>query len=84
MKNIGGSRYSAGEGSLIVRKSDNFVMGKTIDLGSEDSIDNYEEKLFTKEELDAFEEEFYPWSKRSKGIKSEKKDSTQEEVVSED
>jgi hypothetical protein len=48
--------YSAEEGKLIVRKSDDFIMGDAIDLGSADSIENYEERDFTQEEIDAFYE----------------------------
>lgn len=50
------SIYSAEKGMLIVRKVDQFIMGPDIDLGSADSIDNYEEKAFTKEEIKAFYE----------------------------
>lgn len=46
--------YTAEEGKLIVRKADDFIMGDSIDLGSADSIDNYEERDFTQEEIDAF------------------------------
>lgn len=51
-----GNKYFAEEGKFIVRKSDGFVMGENIDLGSEDSIKNYEEKEYTEEEYDAFYE----------------------------
>ena len=51
-----GNIYSAEEGKLIVRKADDFIMGPDIDLGTEDSIDNYTEKDFTEEEIDAFYE----------------------------
>lgn len=50
------SIYKADEGKLIVRKSDQFIMGDAIDLGSADSIDNYEEKAFTEDEIKAFYE----------------------------
>ena len=46
--------YMANEGCLIVRKEDGFLMGDCIDLGSADSIDNYEDKEYSKEELDAY------------------------------
>ena len=49
-----GNLYKAGEGKLIVRKADDFIMGDIIDLGSEDNIDNYEEREFSKEEIKAF------------------------------
>ena len=48
--------YSSGKGKLIVRKSDGFIMGDTSDLGSDDSIDNYEERKFTQKEINAFYE----------------------------
>ena len=46
--------FMAGEGKLIVRKADNFIMGDCIDLGSADSIDNYEEREFTEQEINDF------------------------------
>lgn len=47
--------YKCDEGYLFVRKSDGFVMGDGVDLGETDSIDNYEEREFTAEEIAAFE-----------------------------
>lgn len=58
--------YTADEGKLIVRKSDDFIMGDAIDLGSADSIENYEERAFSEEEIATF------WE--SLGIKREKKE----------
>ena len=52
-----GNIYTAEEGKLIVRKSDDFIMGPDIDLGSADSIDNYEERDFTEEEIKEFYEQ---------------------------
>ena len=49
-----GNIYTADEGKLIVRKADDFIMGPDIDLGSADDINNYEEREFTQEEIDAF------------------------------
>ena len=49
-----GNIYTADEGKLIVRKADDFIMGDSIDLGSADNIENYEEREFTQEEIDAF------------------------------
>lgn len=48
------NKFYAEDGKLIVRKSDDFIMGDGIDLGSEDSIDNYEERVFSEEEANAF------------------------------
>lgn len=48
------SIYKADKGCFIIRKSDNFIMGDAIDLGSADSIDNYEERDFSQEEIEAF------------------------------
>lgn len=59
--------YTADDGKLIVRKADDFIMGDAIDLGSADSIDNYEERDFSKEEIDAF------W--QSLGVEINKKNS---------
>jgi hypothetical protein len=60
------SIYTAEDGKLIVRKADGFIMGPDIDLGSADDIENYEEKEFSEEEIDAFYE--------SIGIKRHKKE----------
>ena len=49
-----GNIYRADAGKLIVRKSDGFVMGDAIDLGVADSIDNYEEREFSEEEIAVF------------------------------
>lgn len=53
-----GNIYTAEEGKLIVRIADNYIMGPDIDLGTADSIDNYEEREFSKEEIDAFYEKY--------------------------
>ena len=49
-----GSRYVAEEGNFIVRKADGFIMGENIDLGSADSIGNYEEQPYTEESYKEF------------------------------
>lgn len=54
MKTIDNRHYTADNGCLIVRKKDDFIMGARIDLGSADSIDNYEERKFTEEEIEDF------------------------------
>ena len=51
-----GNRYFAEEGKFIVRKEDGFIMGESIDLGTEDFIKNYEENAYTEEEYNAFYE----------------------------
>ena len=48
------SLYEADNGKMFVRKSDGLIMGDGIDLGVDDSIDNYEEREFTEEERAAF------------------------------
>ena len=50
----GTSLYEADDGKMLVRKSDGQIMGDGIDLGVDDSIDNYEEREFTEEERAAF------------------------------
>jgi hypothetical protein len=52
------SIYKAEEGCFIVRKADGFIMGESIDLGSADSIDNYEDKEYTEEEYNEFNEKY--------------------------
>jgi hypothetical protein len=59
------SIYKAEEGCFIVRKSDNFIMGEDIDLGSADNIDNYKDEPYTEESY----KEFY----ESIGIEAPKK-----------
>lgn len=49
-----GNLYRADEGLVLVRRSDGFVMGDALDLGVADSIDNYEERSLTEEELSAY------------------------------
>lgn len=46
--------YKAEKGCFIVRKVDGFIMGESIDLGSADSIDNYEDKAYTEESYREF------------------------------
>ena len=48
--------YTAEASNFIIRKADGFIMGEEIDLGSADSIENYEEKPYTEEEYKAFYE----------------------------
>lgn len=50
--------YYAEAGNFIVRKSDNFIMGENIDLGSSDSIENYEEQPYTEESYREFYDSF--------------------------
>jgi len=49
MKHADNTLYLADEGKTFVRKDDAFVMGTGIDLGINDSIDNYEEVELTEE-----------------------------------
>lgn len=48
------NHYVAKDGNFIVRKKDNFIMGKDIYLGENDSIDNYTEKPYTEESYAEF------------------------------
>jgi hypothetical protein len=50
----GTSLYEADDGKMFVRISDGSIMGDGLDLGVEDTIDNYEERTFTEEERAAF------------------------------
>ncbi len=56
MKQIDERHYKANKYCFIVRKSDNFIMGEDIDLGSADSIDNYEDQPYTEESYNQFYE----------------------------
>lgn len=49
MKQHNDHYFTADDGKTIVRKEDQFVMGTGIDLGDNDSIDNYEEVELTEE-----------------------------------
>lgn len=53
------SIYKAEEGCFIVRKSDNFIMGEDIDLGSADSIENYKDEPYTEESYKEFYESIF-------------------------
>ena len=44
MKTENNRQYIADEGKVLVRKNDGFIMGTGLDLGINDSIDNYEEQ----------------------------------------
>ena len=48
------SIYKADKGCFIVRKSDDFIMGEDIDLGSSDNIENYKDVPYTKESREEF------------------------------
>lgn len=52
-----GNIYTADKGCFIIRKADGFIMGEDIDLGSSDSIDNYEDRKYTEEEYEQFYKE---------------------------
>lgn len=54
MKQLNDNIYKADEGCFIIRKSDNFIMGESIDLGSSDSIDNYADAPYTEESYKEF------------------------------
>lgn len=43
--------YNTDEMKMFIRKSDNYIMGDCIILNEDDSIDNYEEKQFSEDEL---------------------------------
>jgi hypothetical protein len=67
------SVYIADDGCMFVRKSDDFVMGDRLDLGVGDSMDNYDERHFSKGERDAF--------LRSLGILNDDCDAVNEEKI---
>lgn len=48
------TRYKADKGCFIVRKSDQVIMGEVIDLGSDDSVENYEDQPYTDESYREF------------------------------
>ena len=43
MKKVTDRLYLCDEGKVFIHKADGFIMGDGIDLGDNDSIDNYEE-----------------------------------------
>lgn len=51
MKQITDTLFYADEGKTFIRKEDGFDMGNGIDLGVDDTIENYEEVDVPKEEL---------------------------------
>lgn len=54
MNTIDNQHYQADKGCFIVRKSDQVIMGEAVDLGSEDSIENYEDQPYTEESYREF------------------------------
>jgi|GEM_PF-6525000 len=54
MNTIDNQHYQADKGCFIVRKSDQVIMGEAVDLGSEDSIENYEDQPYTDESYREF------------------------------
>lgn len=50
MKQITDTLFYVDEGKTFIRKEDGFDMGNGIDLGVDDTIDNYEEVDAPKEE----------------------------------
>ena len=65
------SIYKADEGCFIVRKEDNFIMGEEIDLGSADSIENYEDQPYTEESYKEFYNNLGIEINERKGIRHE-------------
>ncbi len=76
MKQIDERIYKANTNCFIVRKSDNFIMGEEIDLGTADSIDNYEDQPYTEESYNQFYE--------SLGIEPPKHEEENEETSQEE
>lgn len=54
MNTTDNQHYQADKGCFIVRKSDQVIMGEAIDLGSADSIENYEDQPYTEESYREF------------------------------
>lgn len=50
--------YKADKGKWFVRKADSFVMGKSLDMGIYDSIENYDEVAYTEEEYNEFQNRY--------------------------
>ena len=48
------NKYTADKGKWFVRKPESFVMGEILDMGIYDSIENYDEVTYTKEEYKEF------------------------------
>lgn len=50
--------YKADKGKWFVRKADSFVMGRSLDMGIYDSIENYDEVAYTEEEYEEFQNRY--------------------------
>lgn len=62
MKRIDNSNfYKADEGNFIVEVSTGRIMGEAIDLGINDSIDNYKEEPYTPESYKTYYESIGMW-----------------------
>ena len=71
MIKIDDNRYTASDGCFIVRKTDGFIMGESIDLGTADSIDNYEDQPYTEESYKEFYNNLGIEINERKGIRHE-------------
>ena len=60
MKTIVSTVYVADDGKLFVRKADGKIFGRRLVLGKDSTIDMFEEKAFTAEELAELDRKYLP------------------------
>lgn len=60
MKTIVSTVYVADDGKLFVRKADGRIFGRRLVLGKDSTIDMFEEKAFTAEEIAELDRKYLP------------------------
>lgn len=60
MRTIVSTMYVADEGKLFVRKADGRIFGRRLVLGANSTIDMFEEKAFTPEEIEELDHRYLP------------------------
>lgn len=60
MKTIVSTLYVADEGKLFVRKADGKIFGRRLALGVNSTIEMFEEKTFTPEEIAELDRKYLP------------------------
>jgi hypothetical protein len=68
MKTIVSTIHIADEGKLFVRKADGKIFGRRLVLGKDSTIDMFEEKEFTAEEIAELDRKFLPNSPEKRVI----------------
>lgn len=60
MKTIVSTMYVADEGKLFVRKADSKIFGRKLVLGKDSTVDMFEDRAFTAEEIAELDSKYLP------------------------